>query len=149
VTEAANIERQRRRQAEFVADEEQRLLEALLWWFHNARNGLCFPSYQTIAAKAGCAASTVAGAIKMLEAARILTWCNRIARIRIGGVVKVVRVSNSYRFCDPGSKSEFQSGTGNQDISPLVKPAEIQPIDPENLLEKALMRLGKKAYGRA
>jgi hypothetical protein len=47
----------------------------------------------------------------MLEAARVLTWCNRRARVRIGGVVKVIRISNSYRFLDPGSKSELQSGT--------------------------------------
>jgi hypothetical protein len=25
------------------------VLEALLWGFHNARNGLCFPSYEKIA----------------------------------------------------------------------------------------------------
>jgi hypothetical protein len=68
------------------------------------------------------AASTVAEAIKMLEAARVLTWCNRRARVRIGGVVKVIRISNSYRFLDPGSKSELQSGTRNQDSSSLVKP---------------------------
>ena len=30
-------------------------LEALLWGFHNPRTGCCFPSYETIAAKAGCA----------------------------------------------------------------------------------------------
>ena len=29
------------------------VLEALLWGFHNARSGLCFPSYATIAARAG------------------------------------------------------------------------------------------------
>jgi hypothetical protein len=43
------------------------VLEALLWGFHNARSGLCFPSYETIAEKAGCARSTVAEAIKALE----------------------------------------------------------------------------------
>ena len=43
------------------------VLEALLWGFHNARSGLCFPSYETIAAKADCARSTVAEAIKALE----------------------------------------------------------------------------------
>ena len=43
------------------------VLEALLWGFHNARSGLCFPSYETIADRAGCARSTVAEAIKALE----------------------------------------------------------------------------------
>jgi DNA-binding Lrp family transcriptional regulator len=53
------------------------VLRALLWGFHNARNGLCFPSYETIADKAGCARSTVAEAIKALENAGLLTWCHR------------------------------------------------------------------------
>ena len=43
------------------------VLEALLWSFHNARSGLCFPSYETIAERAGCARSTVAEALKALE----------------------------------------------------------------------------------
>ena len=50
--------------------------------FHNARSGCCFPSYETIAAKSGCARSTVAEAIKALEFAGVLTWQNRITRIR-------------------------------------------------------------------
>jgi hypothetical protein len=70
----------------------------------------------------------------MLEAARVLTWCNRRARVRIGGIAKVVRVSNSYRFLDPGSKSELQSGTRNQDSPSLVETAEIQPINPQGPL---------------
>ena len=35
-----------------------------VYGFHNARSGLCFPSYATIAARAGCARSTVAEALK-------------------------------------------------------------------------------------
>ena len=38
------------------------VLEALLWAFHNAKSGLCFPSYEKIAEAAGCARSTVAEA---------------------------------------------------------------------------------------
>ena len=104
------------------------VLEALLWGFHNARSGLCFPSYETIAARAGCARSTVAEAIKALEDAGILTWVNRIERVReasrdlFGRIVprwRVIRISNAYSFRDPkpdadwsfSSKSEFQSGT--------------------------------------
>jgi hypothetical protein len=34
------------------------VLEALLWGFHNARSGVCFPSYERIAEAAGCARST-------------------------------------------------------------------------------------------
>ena len=43
------------------------VLEALLWAFHNAKSGLCFPSYETIAEAADCARSTIAGAIRALE----------------------------------------------------------------------------------
>jgi DNA-binding FadR family transcriptional regulator len=58
------------------------VLGALLWAFHNARTGVCFPSYERIAERAGCARSTVAEAIKALEWAGVLTWQNRITRIR-------------------------------------------------------------------
>ena len=47
------------------------VLEALLWGFHNARTGCCFPIYEAIAAKAECARTTVAEALKALE------WCRR------------------------------------------------------------------------
>jgi hypothetical protein len=35
------------------------VLEALLWGFHNSRDGRCFPSYETIAARAQCCRDTV------------------------------------------------------------------------------------------
>ena len=40
------------------------VLQALLWGFHNSRSGACFPSYEAIAAKAECARSTVAEALR-------------------------------------------------------------------------------------
>jgi hypothetical protein len=58
------------------------VLEALLWAFHNAKSGLCFPSYETIAEAAHCARSTVAEAIKALEDAGVLSWVHRIKRVR-------------------------------------------------------------------
>jgi hypothetical protein len=95
----------------------------LLWVFHNVKSGLCIPSYDTIAKEVGCHRDTVGEAIKMLEAAGVLTWCNRRTRVRIKGITKVIRTSNSYRFIDPGSKSEFPAGTHNQDRFPLKKRA--------------------------
>jgi hypothetical protein len=70
--------------AKFVA-----VLGALLWGFHNAATGRCFPSYERIADKADCARSTVYEAIHALERAGLLTWVNRIARIREWGPVLV------------------------------------------------------------
>src|SRR5277367_3455883 len=58
------------------------VLEALLWGFHNARSGLCFPSYERIAEAAHCARSTVAEAIRALEDAGVLSWVHRLKRVR-------------------------------------------------------------------
>jgi len=111
------------------------VLEALLWVFHNARSGLCFPSYERIAEAAGCARSTVAEAIKALEDAGVLTWVNRLKRVAEATIdlfghrtrkTRVIRTSNGYHFIDPQppknpeslgncSKSDFQSGTPNQE----------------------------------
>jgi hypothetical protein len=86
------------------------VLQALLWQFHNAHTGSCFPSYTAIATKAGCARSTVAEALKALEWAGVLTWQHRITRIRerctdlfgrISWRWRVIRTSNAYVFYDP------------------------------------------------
>jgi Helix-turn-helix domain len=113
------------------------VLEALLWDFHNACSGLCFPSYERIAEAAGCARSTVYEAIKALEAVRLLSWVNRLKRVRewapsLPGVgatrTRVLRTSNAYRFDDPASKSEKPSGTPNQGFIPLfATPAAAEP----------------------
>jgi hypothetical protein len=100
------------------------VLNALLWGFHNAQSGRCFPSYERIMERADCARSTVYEAIHALERAGILTWANRIARIREWGPDlfgraqnrwRVIRTSNAYIFVDPkpcagppvSSKSDF------------------------------------------
>jgi AraC-like DNA-binding protein len=118
------------------------VLEALLWGFHNAKSGLCFPGYETIAEVAGCARSTVAEAIKALEDAGVLSWVQRIKRVREacpdllgdeGWRWRVLRTSNSYAFTDPSpaaeppnpSKSENQPGTQNQAFIPLLVRAPI------------------------
>ena len=97
------------------------VLHALLWGFHNAASGKCFPSYEVIAERAGCSRATVYNAIGMLERAGVLTWVNRLLRVRerVAGLFgplsawrwRVVRTSNSYAFNDPASKSKFQTLT--------------------------------------
>jgi len=116
------------------------VLEALLWAFHNAKSGLCFPSYETIATSAHCARSTVAEALKALEEAGVLTWVNRIKRVRepcpdllgdSGWRWRVLRTSNSYALTDPSpaadrpnsSKSEKPTETPNQDFSSYLRAA--------------------------
>ncbi len=139
------------------------VLEALLWGFHNARSGLCFPSYEKIAERAGCARSTVAEAIKALEDAGVLSWVNRIKRVAEASIdlfghrirkTRVLRTSNGYQFIDPqpskmpesfgkSSKSDFPSGTSIQESLSLVDPPAPRPLDPSNPLENALIGLGR------
>ena len=130
------------------------VLGALLWAFHNARSGVCFPSYETISEKAGCARSTVAEAIKALEWAGVLTWQNRVTRVRErcrdlfgheGWRWRVIRTSNAYVFTDPKvagsggfpSKSDQRTGTPDQELKiSLQAPA----VDLDSPLERALAR---------
>jgi hypothetical protein len=86
------------------------VLEALLWGFHNSRDGRCFPSYETIALRAQCCRDTVYEAIRALEAAEILTWVNRLIRVqfreldlfgRLAVRSRLIRTSNAYVFRDP------------------------------------------------
>jgi AraC-like DNA-binding protein len=136
------------------------VLEALLWGFHNARTGLCFPSLERIAERAKCARSTVAEAIKALEDAGLLSWVNRIVRVRercadlfgqMGTRWRIIRTSNGYQFRDPqpvakpvslafSSKSEFPSGTSVQDSSSLTASPCPALLDPDNPLDAALLR---------
>jgi hypothetical protein len=137
--------------AKFVA-----VLGALLWGFHNCQSGRCFPSYERIAEKADCARSTVYEAIRALEDAGILTWVNRIARIREWGPDlfgraqnrwRVIRTSNAYTFVDPkpsvrtdiSSKSDLPTGTGGQESFFLAT----RSLDGSNPLHQALERWGR------
>jgi hypothetical protein len=132
------------------------VLQALLWGFHNAQTGVCFPSYEATDRKAGCARSTVAEALKVLEWAGVLSWQNRLTRIRerctdlFGRATwrwRTIRTSNTYIFRDPkpqlagvpASKSEIPTGTQDQDI---LDPVETPARDPHNPLECALRRFG-------
>jgi len=115
------------------------VLEALLWVFHNARTGLCFPSYERIMERAGCARSTVNAALKALEACKILSWVQRILRVREEGRVRVVRTSNAYHFLE-ASKFEVRPGTTNQ---VLLLPA---PVNPDSHLGRAIEALRKEVF---
>jgi Mn-dependent DtxR family transcriptional regulator len=81
-----------------------------LFIFHNTASRLCHPAYEAIAAAAGCDRSTVAAAINMLESAGVLTWANRIVRVREDGRWRVLRTSNCYRFLDPKAPAAWPEG---------------------------------------
>ena len=152
------------------------VLHALLWGFHNSRDGRCFPSYETIALRAQCCRDTVYEAIKALEAADILTWVNRLIRVqyrerdlfgRMELRSRLVRTSNAYVFRDPlpcalagvpghkpavslgnSSKSENPPRTQNQDFSLTSPNAETIKSAPNDPLEQALTRLRQAMGGQ-
>jgi hypothetical protein len=121
------------------------VLNVMLWVFHNARSGQCFPSYERIAEAVAhkfgsCARSSVAEALKALEWVGVLSWQNRIVRVRErcadlfganGWRWRVIRTSNAYVFRDPkvpfhppeACKSESRTGTLNQESSYPCAPA--------------------------
>jgi hypothetical protein len=128
------------------------VLQALLWGFHNSRSGCCFPGYEAIAAKAECARSTVAEALKVLEWAGVLTWQNRIARIQVrerdlfgrwASRWRVIRTSNAYVFRDPqqrlsgvpACKSETRIGTPNQEIPRYLRPVLRPRIEAQSIAD--------------
>lgn len=144
------------------------VLRTLLWGFHNGISGRCFPSYERIADRARVHRSTVARAIIALEQQGVLTWENRLVhqRMVIPGLfgpqwVRVpVRTSNAYRFYDYGRdafgrqvdlpsspKSQNSTETISQENQKLAYEqagcGATAPLDPSNLLEAALLRLGQ------
>lgn len=116
------------------------VLQAILWGFHNCHSGHCYPSYETIADRAACSRTMVYQAIRMLEAVGLLTWVQRIKRIReyVPGLFgkgsasrwRVVRTSNAYAFNDPASKFKFQIGTLTQDSNKESFANNGQPVRP-------------------
>jgi hypothetical protein len=133
------------------------VLGALLYEFHNAGSGACFPSYDTVSDRAGCTRSTVYKAIRKLEELGLLSWENRIVRVTVAGAgvdlfgrpdrrVRVFRTSNAYTFTDPNprvsSKSETQPGTPNQDLIPSLMERTSAPKPMNSALGAALGRLG-------
>ena len=95
----------------------------------------------------------MAEAIKALEWAGVLTWQNRIVRIReqctdlFGRVAwrwRVIRTSNAYSFRDPASKSDQRTGIPNQEIqdTSLAGDHPTAPVEnaPQTALERALAR---------
>ncbi len=132
-----------------ITAKDYAVLGALLYAFHNSARGWCYPGYKAIADAARCALSTVANALKRLETAGLLSWVNRMKRIRewkTGPMgfpvpeVRVVRTSNAYHFHDPQngipqpldntSESENQSGTTNQDSFYSNYKRQNRPISP-------------------
>jgi DNA-binding transcriptional ArsR family regulator len=105
------------------------VLRALLFHFANVITGRCDPCYDTLARAAGVARSTVAVALRRLEAAGLLT--------RIRRQVGLIRHSNAYVFPRISPKSEFRPQTHHQKktepLSARAVPATAAAAGPEPL----------------
>ncbi|MGO9719238.1 MAG: helix-turn-helix domain-containing protein [Methylocella sp.] len=142
----------------------QRVLHAFLWHFTSYKDGLCFPSYETIAEKARCCRDTVYEAIIALEATGVFSWVNRIDRVAERGKdlfgqwmtsYRIVRRSNVYQFRDPlpcaealnplrkVSKSENPAQHEIQELPSSTVPPKIIILDPTNALDAHLISIGK------
>ena len=133
------------------------ILRALLYKFANLKDGRCFPAYDKIADEAGCHDRTVGRCLPELEAAGLLTWVNRVLRVRervegLAGIWastwRVIRTSNAYDFPliakkrqQNDDKRQKDLGTTNQATLPLTT----DHLDPENPLQAALIGLGRAA----
>jgi helix-turn-helix protein len=148
LAEALSKRTERGRHYGLLTGKFVRVLRALLWLIHDGRSGQCNPAYETIAAKADCARSTVYEAIRALEAAGILSWVNRLTRVRerdvdlFGRTIwvwRVVRTSNAYTFRDPkaseahgkASKSDFPPGPLDGIKKQPAPPVDNRPTDPD------------------
>lgn len=126
------------------------VLRALLWDFHNAVSGRCFPSYEKIAAAAGCVRSTVHRALKALEAAGLLTWVHRLKWDESDGQRRAVRTSNSYRFVVLPSESDNRPRLGIKAFKKELKkpdaprpPVDNRVLDPNTEPGRSLQLLSR------
>jgi hypothetical protein len=77
------------------------VLRCLLLGFHNAKTGLCCPSYAAIQARTGLCRQSVARALQRLMAVGVLGVVRRLERVAIDGIVRCQQATNLYRFIVP------------------------------------------------
>ena len=81
------------------------ILWVLLTINRTHKTGFCFPSYPTIAGRAGCNPAAVGRGIPRLKAAGLLDWANCTRIGTVDGRRRFLRSSNAYRFIVPVEKS--------------------------------------------
>lgn len=120
--------------------------EKLLFKFHNAASGRCFPSYKALAAAAGCAVSTAQKAVAALERLGVLSWVHRLKREVVDGVLCVRRSSNGYAFSVPAGAPAPAPAPAPARV-PAIAPASASAVDVLSPLEAALARLAAARSG--
>lgn len=77
------------------------VLRCLLLRFHNAKTGLCCPSYSAIQEATGLCRQSIASAMQRLVASGLLGIVRRLHRVVCDGVVRCQQATNLYRFTIP------------------------------------------------
>lgn len=77
------------------------VLRCLLLSFHNAKSGLCCPSYAAIQSRTGLCRQSVASALRRLVSIGILGVVRRLERVAVEGIVRCQQATNLYRFTMP------------------------------------------------
>jgi hypothetical protein len=77
--------------------------------FANAKDGLCFPSYDALEAATGLCRRTIASCLKRLEAAGIIRVARRLVRQVVDGIICVRQGSNAYAFSLPANGQAYRA----------------------------------------
>jgi DNA-binding MarR family transcriptional regulator len=117
-----------------------RVFEFLLFDCLNMKTGACFPSYETIAARLGCAINTVVAAIERLEHYGFIRRTRRKIAERIAtarGVIRRYRqTSNAYRFLGWEADSNFRAQTTIKNILKGNDPEKAEEMGPLHFLAR-------------
>jgi len=111
------------------------VLTALLWRFHNA---------EAIAEAAGCARSTVYEAIRALEQVGVLSWVNRIKRVR-EHVPGLFGKPVQRRCAEPGRRQRSQPGAVRRQGGECGK-GQIKPREPRRPQPDATTLRGSTSF---
>ena len=115
------------------------VFRALLFTFANCLTGRCDPSFDTLARSAGVARSTLAVALKRLEATGLLTRTRRQAG--------PIRFTNVYRFnVSKTAWSDSRPQTTNQPIEQL-KSAKTGPVSDRMRALLAILQQRERRLG--
>lgn len=78
-----------------------KIMQVLIFDFLNFKSGRLDPSYEAIAAKAGCSPSSVYRSLQRFKAAGVLNWVQHLAGQTIDGRFTLEQETNAYGIAPP------------------------------------------------
>lgn len=133
-----------------LKDSGLQILRALLFQFLDCRTGRLDPSLDTLARVTGHCRATVVAALKRLRAAGFVSWVQRVALVRIDGLMRPQQITNGYQIgtgLAPAGfmPSQWRDAYGSKNCSEPTEPYFFTaPAVPEDdALRLALKRLAR------